>query len=256
MPAFLALISVATLLLAQETVVINIHRRPVASAGGGAPAFQTRSLAAAATAVNCNAGEPAGTVQGDVLVGGFIVAGIGTAALPVTWATVYTGTSDSNAFRWFVGYIVRGASAADTNFTNASAYRECSILRISGANATPIDSQSANGSTSNGSAAPTPPATTATSACNSSLCLVVTGGMHWNGTDTANGWCVANYTVRSDNAQGNDMYLATSNAPVSAGSVSSGQAFDGGTGSTCATGSNTMGSGNAYWNGFTITIKP
>jgi hypothetical protein len=244
--AILSVVSLSVVAMPQQVVIVAKH---AAGAAASAPVYQTASTSVGSTQ-NCNPGEPSGTAQGNVLVGGTVVAytAPGDApTLPSGWSSLYSGTSASNKFYWVVGYIVRGSSAASTTFTNINgSYRECWIMRISGANSSPIDSQSSSGSTSATQSTPTPPPTTATSACNTSLCLAIAGGVHWQGSDVG-GWALSGYTVRSDNAATNDWFAATKDTAVSAGTLTPPQ--------STTNGSNLIQSDD-MWNGFTITLKP
>lgn len=202
-----------------------------------AVAFRAESHSIAGSGANANPGEPSGTASGDLLVGMIVVAGTTAPSMPSGWTTLYT-VSGGTSFRAAVGWIARGGSAVATTFTNANAYREAFILAFSGADTSALDSQSSAGTTYASSTNPDPPATTAVS----SAAMAVAGIIHWNGSNT--GWTApSGYTLRTDNAAGNDG--AISSKILSASGVENPGAYAGVNG----------GAGDA-WNGFTITLAP
>lgn len=207
-----------------------------------AVAFRTESHSITTGSTPADPGEPAGTIAGDILVALFVVATAGTPSFPAGWTSLYSVTS-ATKFKAIVGYIVRGSSAASTAFTytGGSLYREIYILSISGAAASPIDSQSASGtlSTIQGHN-PDAPSTTASK----SSCLAISGGIEWGGSG-GGGWTAsAGYTLQSNNAAGNDAFMQTK-VLVSAGAENP-AAVTGVAGSFSSD----------YWDGFTITIGP
>lgn len=212
-----------------------------------AVAFRSESHTIAATGANADPGLPAGSIQGDVWFGLIVVDGsLAAPSLPSGWTALYTLTSPrgttSSGFKTVAGYIAWTGTQPATAFANASGYREAFIVALSGANtSSPIDSQSASGGTAQQVSTFTPcdpPSTTAVAAAT----LAISGAINWNGSGTA--WVASTgYTIRSNNAAGNDSVLQTKT--LSAAGAEDPSTITGGA------------SGNGdLWHGFTVTIAP
>lgn len=177
-------------------------------------AFRSASFFTTSTTGTTTTGtEPAGTVQNDVMVAALAVENAATITLPTGWSVLYTASSGT-AFSYWLGYILRGASAPSFAWTHANeAYRELHILSFSAVDTTtPVDA-SADGGASAGTAPPDPPAATPTGGLTDDMAIAV--GMHWSGSP-AGGWVApTGYTLRSDNTVGNDVAVATKQLTLS-----------------------------------------
>lgn len=193
------------------------------------------------TATSPDPGEPAGTASGDILIFlGVIDAAATTWNRPAGSTSLYSGTLTD--FKYELSWVARGGGAATTLWSKnaASLYYEIYCLAISGGNTSALDATSASGATGSATSHnPDPPAVTAVN----SACLAICGGIYWNGSGTSWG-APSGYTIRSNNAAGNDGVMATKLLSAS-GSENPG-AFSG----------TNSGTSHNYWDGFTITIAP
>ena len=201
--------------------------------------FNTGSLA------NPIGTEPAGTAAGDVLVALVVHENTANSITgPGSWSQLAEGgtpTAASAGFRFWFGYIVRGASAPSLTWTSTGAvYYETHIIGLVGVdNASPIDAQSSVGSTvANSGTGPDPPAATATLATD----MAVTAAGHWSGS-VGGGWTApGSYTLCSNNTTGNDGMIAY-RLLSAAGSEDPGAFTDG-----------TLANSDK-WNGMTVLFK-
>ncbi len=194
-----------------------------------------------ATSTQPTGTEPTGTVQGDVLVALFEVQGSVTYTPPSGWTTIFSGTSFSSQFKYYLGYIVRGASAPNLTWSyTGTAYRELYIIGFSGCDTTnPIDASAQIPSASAANANPDPPAVTAVSSAAMALAI----GDNWTGSN-AGGWTPpTGYTVVTNNANGNDCAISTKLLSTS------------GTENPSAYGNVGSSSATDYW-AATVTLSP
>lgn len=152
--------------------------------------------------------EPTGTAQNDFLFALFAVGAAATAvALPALWTPLRGPALVGSAFRYVVGYIVRGAAAPSLDFTWAGAsgiYNELQVLRFSGNDTvSPIEATSA-GAVSGTGATTNPPAATAVNVGG----MAVAWAIQWQGLGSAGG-APAGYTMRSRASLGDDSIIAT-----------------------------------------------
>jgi len=157
--------------------------------------------------------EPTGTAQGDVLVCVFMITGANTFTPPSGWTTLYSGTSATSNFKYNLSYIVRGASAPNLTWTyNGIPYHECHILGFSGCDTTtPIDAQAQTASHQGVNTNPDPPSVTAVSATTMALGI----GINWNGAGGSTWGTSGGYTIRTTNAAGVDVVIATKSLSAS-----------------------------------------
>ncbi|HSX06189.1 MAG TPA: hypothetical protein VLG92_00525 [Candidatus Saccharimonadia bacterium] len=185
--------------------------------------------------------EPTGTVQGDVLVALFEVQGSTTYTAPAGWTTIFSGTSFSGQFKYYLGYVVRGASPPNLTWSyTGSAYRELYIVGFSGCDTSnPIDASAQIPSASAANANPDPPAVTAISSAAMALAI----GDNWTGSN-AGGWTPpTGYTLVTNNANGNDCGISTKLLSAS------------GTENPGAYGNVGAGGATDYW-AATVTLSP
>lgn len=201
--------------------------------------FRAESHTITTSSSNPNPGEPAGTANGDFLLSlAFVDVTSTTLTSPSGWTDLYSG-SVTSGFRFLVSRISRGGSAVSTTWTKSAGtfYYEVYILTIKQdtGGTLSLDSQSSSGATGSGAHDPDPPATTAVATST----LAVTGMVFWGGSITA--WTApTNYTLRTNNAAGNDGAMAT--RALSASGTENPGVFTGRNGTS------------QYWDGFTLTI--
>jgi hypothetical protein len=213
-------------------------------------AFQQKAYATATTGFTFTAlSEPAGTVSGDFLIALVLVNQTShIITRPTGWTNLYNLVSPASTgsvtagFCCDVSYIIRGGSAPSLSWTAAAGgtiqYWEGHILGFTGVdNVSPIDANSAAGTTGTGTTAPDPPAATAIGTNDMAIAL----GIQWAGANTT--WTApTGYTLRSDNTAGNDGIMA-SKLLSSSGSEDP---------SAFTTG---VLSSSDFWNGATVLLK-
>lgn len=156
------------------------------------------------TANGATLAEPAGTSSGDLLVA-LALSGVVTTSLgaPAGWTTINSGNSTNTHFRYIASWVARGGSAPSLTWTmSTSDYREVYIIAVTGATTSALDATGTEAKVGNVNAGPNPPAVTAVD----SAALAVALGIQWSGCATA--WAHAAYTIRSNNAAGNDGVVA------------------------------------------------
>lgn len=200
-------------------------------------AFGSESHVTPGVVANATPLEPSGAVVGDFFLGLALTESAAPSLTRPTGWTVIPSASGlaAGAFRYDLSWIVRGASAPALTWTCAAVYREAFVLRLTGVDTTnPIDSSAVStiGTLNN----PDPPSTTAVDAA----AFAVAVAIGWNGSATA--WAHAVYTIRSNNAAGNDGIMAT--RQLSASGAENPAAFTGSGGVSGAT-----------W-GCTVTLLP
>jgi len=151
--------------------------------------------------------EPTGTVQGDVLVALFELEGSTAFIPPAGWTTIFSGTSASSQFGYYLGYIVRGVSAPNLTWTyTGTIYRELYILGFSGCDTSnPIDASAQTTSASGVAINPDPPPVVAVSSAAMALAI----GDNWTGSNPGGWTAPTGYTIVTNNATGNDAAIAT-----------------------------------------------
>lgn len=169
--------------------------------------FRAASFMGAAAGTDAVGTEPSGTVQNDVMVALVECDGNGRSiTAPSGWTQLFTGTGGTS-FSYWLGYIVRGASAPALTWTwspTGSTWRELVIATFSGVDtASPIDASAQASVTT--TASPNPPAVTAGDAA--ALAIAVCN--LWAGSG-AGGWTPpSGYTIRNNNAAGHETGMAT-----------------------------------------------
>jgi hypothetical protein len=178
----------------------------------GSPVSFRSNSSIIGTGGNATATEPAGTVQGDLLVALFAVDNAGQAATatpPSGWRSIEGGSSATREFVYNVSYIIRGSSAPNLTFTHdsGSVYRELLLLCFSNADSTwPIDSMSRYHSWAEASTYISIPDFTPYTDGATAVAI----GMSWAGA-VADYIAPPNYTIRSTNGSGMRAIMATKN---------------------------------------------
>lgn len=182
--------------------------------------------------------EPAGASSGDMLVALALSDTAGAITQPSGWTSKYSGTQ--GGVTWVVSIVARGSSAPNLTWTvTGTVYREIYIVCLQGSSTVSLDSVSASGGTGNsGTHNPNPPSTTAVATSS----LAVAGGINFGGSNTG-GWTPStNYTMQTNNADGDDGIVETRSL-ISAGVED-----------PSAVGNVIVGGSKDWWDGFTMTF--